>query len=137
MACYIQDRNVFFEQSRGRCQHCTKSTKSVDHLATGCDRMLAHDYTRRHNEVLKCLHLMACRTFGFSRNKKLKTHRVSSLLDNERAQITVDSQILTDTRVRYNKPDMVIFDKIQKLITIVEVGITSQDCLQTVEVEKF
>ena len=80
---------------------------------------------------------MACRTFGFSRNKKLKTHRVSSFLDNERAHITVDSQILTDTRVRYNKPDMVIFDKIQKLITIVEVGITSQDCLQTVEVEKF
>ena len=79
MACYIQDINVFFEKSRGQCQHCKKSTKFVDHLATRCDRMLAYDYTRRHNEMLKCLHLIACRAFGFSRNKNLKTHSVSSL----------------------------------------------------------
>lgn len=137
LSCYFQDRNVFFEQNRGICPHCKKNKKSVDHLATRCDRMLAHDYTRRHNEVLKCLHLTACRTFGFTRNKKLKTHSVSSLLDNDRARIIVDSPILTDTQIRCNKPDMVIFDKVLNLITIVEVGITSQDCLQTVEVEKL
>ena len=32
---------------------------------------------------------------------------------------------------------MMIFNEKEKLITIVEVGITSQDCLQTTEVEKL
>jgi hypothetical protein len=39
--------------------------------------------------------------------------------------------------VRYNKPDMGIYDKMQRLITIVEVGITSQDRLKSTEVEKL
>ncbi|KAI5176647.1 hypothetical protein PAEPH01_2410, partial [Pancytospora epiphaga] len=26
-------------------------------LATQCDRMLYHDYTRRDNEVVRCIHL--------------------------------------------------------------------------------
>ncbi|TBU10885.1 reverse transcriptase, partial [Hamiltosporidium tvaerminnensis] len=48
--CYIQDRNVFWGAD-GVCQHCGKSGKTVDHLATRCEKMLGHDYTRRHNEV--------------------------------------------------------------------------------------
>ncbi|KAI5176572.1 hypothetical protein PAEPH01_2370, partial [Pancytospora epiphaga] len=39
------------------CPHCKKRSKTVDHLATQCDRMLYHDYTRRHNEVVRCIHL--------------------------------------------------------------------------------
>ncbi|KAI5175867.1 hypothetical protein PAEPH01_2200, partial [Pancytospora epiphaga] len=41
----------------GTCPHCKKRSKTVDHLATQCDRMLYHDYTRRHNEVVRCIHL--------------------------------------------------------------------------------
>ncbi|TBU20829.1 reverse transcriptase, partial [Hamiltosporidium tvaerminnensis] len=52
--CYIQDRNVFWGAD-GVCQHCGKSGKTVDHLATRCEKMLGHDYTRRHNEVVRCL----------------------------------------------------------------------------------
>ncbi|TBU12146.1 hypothetical protein CWI38_0879p0020, partial [Hamiltosporidium tvaerminnensis] len=55
--CYIQDRNVFWGAD-GVCQHCGKSGKTVDHLATRCEKMLSHDYTRRHNEVVICLHLL-------------------------------------------------------------------------------
>ncbi|TBT98021.1 hypothetical protein CWI39_2622p0010, partial [Hamiltosporidium magnivora] len=55
--CYIQDRNVFWGAD-GVCQHCGKSGKTVDHLATRCEKMLGHDYTRWHNEVVRCLHLL-------------------------------------------------------------------------------
>ncbi|TBU08174.1 hypothetical protein CWI38_2296p0010, partial [Hamiltosporidium tvaerminnensis] len=54
--CYIQDRNVFWG-AEGMCQHCNQSRKTVDHLATRCEKMLGHDYTRRHNEVVRCIHL--------------------------------------------------------------------------------
>ncbi|KAM0681074.1 hypothetical protein GINT2_000859 [Glugoides intestinalis] len=57
--CFLQDRNIFFGE-RVQCPHCRAAVKTVDHLARKCDRMLGHDYTRRHNEVLKCIHLSLC-----------------------------------------------------------------------------
>ncbi|KAF7683585.1 hypothetical protein TCON_1205 [Astathelohania contejeani] len=68
--CYIQDRNVFRRDAALQCQHLSKAKKSIDHLVTSCDRMLGHDYTRRHNEVLKCIHLLLANKYGFKKSKK-------------------------------------------------------------------
>ncbi|KAF7670486.1 hypothetical protein TCON_2855, partial [Astathelohania contejeani] len=68
--CYIQDRNVFWRDNALQCQHCGKTKKSIDHLATGCDRMLRNDYTRKHNEVLRCIHLLLANKYGLKKSKK-------------------------------------------------------------------
>ena len=44
--CSLQDRNMFCGES-GPCPHCQKRQRTVDHMATQCERMLAHDYMRR------------------------------------------------------------------------------------------
>jgi hypothetical protein len=36
--CFLQDRNMFFGE-RVQCPHCRAANKTVDHLATKCDRM--------------------------------------------------------------------------------------------------
>ncbi|KAI5169873.1 hypothetical protein PAEPH01_1062 [Pancytospora epiphaga] len=46
-----------FGEETGTCPHYKKRSKTADHLATQYDRMLYHDYTRRHNEVVRCIHL--------------------------------------------------------------------------------
>ncbi|KAF9761184.1 hypothetical protein NGRA_2805 [Nosema granulosis] len=68
--CFLQDRNVLFGQE-GQCPHCRKHRKTVDHLATKCDRMLEHDYMRRHNEVVRCLHLLMAKKYEFTRSTKV------------------------------------------------------------------
>ncbi|TBT98863.1 hypothetical protein CWI36_2195p0010, partial [Hamiltosporidium magnivora] len=84
------------------CQHCNQSRKTVDHLATRCEKML-----------------------------------VQEILDNEYAEIRVVTRIKTDVKIRCNRPDIFILDKRQNRITLIEVGITSQDSLQIVETEKL
>ncbi|KAF7684385.1 hypothetical protein TCON_0442 [Astathelohania contejeani] len=84
--CYIQDRNVFWRDNALQCQHCGKAKKSIDHLATGCNRILGHDYTRRHNEVLRCIHLLLATKYGFKKSKKLRTHSAQGVMENERAE---------------------------------------------------
>ncbi|KAI5169306.1 hypothetical protein PAEPH01_0598 [Pancytospora epiphaga] len=62
---YLQDKAQYihlhisnmFRKETGTYSHCKKRSKTVDHLATQCDRMFYHDYTRRHNEVVRCIHL--------------------------------------------------------------------------------
>jgi hypothetical protein len=39
--------------------------------------------------------------------------------------------------MQHNKPDIVVHDSVKNETIIVEVGITSQDQLQTVEIEKM
>ncbi|TBU13328.1 hypothetical protein CWI38_0465p0010, partial [Hamiltosporidium tvaerminnensis] len=127
--CYIQDRNVFWGAD-GVCQHCGKSGKTVDHLATRCEKMLGHDYTRRHNEVVRCLHLLLLNRYKFKSSKRIRSHSVQEILDNEYAEIRVDTRIKTDVKIRNNRPDIFILDKNKNKITLIEVGITSQDSLQ-------
>ncbi|KAL6120835.1 hypothetical protein NUSPORA_02360 [Nucleospora cyclopteri] len=52
---FLQDRNLFYG-NKSNCPHCKSVMKTIDHLATRCDRMLAFDYTRRHNEIVRCTH---------------------------------------------------------------------------------
>jgi hypothetical protein len=134
--CYIQDRNIFFGTNKGKCHHCKAADKSVDHLATRCTRMLHHDYLHRHNEVLKCIHLLLCNRYGIVVRNKLKVHRVDKYVENDRASIKTDTHILTDVRIQFNKPDIVVYDKMLNEIIIVEIGVTSIDNLKTVEMEK-
>ena len=134
--CYLQDRNIFFGENKGKCNHCKTSEKSVDHLATKCGRMLHHDYLHRQNEVLKCIHMLLCNRYGIINRKKLRSHKVDKFLENSRASIKVDTIISTDIRIQYNKPDIVVHDKAKNEIIIIEIGITSKDNLKTVEMEK-
>ncbi|TBT98515.1 hypothetical protein CWI36_2356p0010, partial [Hamiltosporidium magnivora] len=53
------------------------------------------------------------------------------------AEIRVDTRIKTDVKIRNNRPDIFILDKKKNKITLIEVGITSQDSLQIVETEKL
>ncbi|KAF7683677.1 hypothetical protein TCON_1113 [Astathelohania contejeani] len=98
--------------------------------------MLGHDYTRRHNEVLRCIHLLLANKYGFKKSKKLRIHSVQDVMKNERAEIRVDTRIRTDILIKNNRPDILIYDKKENEIISVEVGITSQDNLQIVETEK-
>jgi hypothetical protein len=109
--CFLQDKNIFFGE-RVQCPHCRAANKTVDHLATKLDRMLGHDYTRRHNEVLKCIYLSLCNKYGL---KKLKSHSVQEVVASENVEIRVDSRIKTDIKIQHNRPDLFVHDKKRKL----------------------
>ncbi|TBU06461.1 subunit Rpn7 of 26S proteasome, partial [Hamiltosporidium magnivora] len=110
--CYIKDRNVFWGAD-GMCQYCGKSGKTVDHLATRFEKMLGHVYTRQHNEVVRCLHLLL----------QIDISLIQEILDNEYAAIRVDIKIKTDVKIRNNRPDIVILDKKKNKITLIELGL--------------
>lgn len=133
--CLVQDRNLFW-LTGGECGHCREGVKTVDHLASKCKMMARHDYTRRHNDVVRCLHLLLATKYGFKRSPRIRNHSVQEAMDNSRAEIRVDTRIKTDVRLAHNRPDIFVYDKAARLITLIEVGITSQQNLVTVETEK-
>jgi hypothetical protein len=100
--------------------------------------MLLHkEYQKRHDEVVKAIHLHLLRQFEFKNNKKLRLHKVVDEIENNNAIIKVDKIIKTDIIVKHNKPDIFVFNKKEGRITLIEVGVTSQFNLEVVEMEKL
>lgn len=134
--CSLQDRNAFLGD-KSKCPHCNSSVKTVDHLASRCDRLLGHDYTRRHNEVVRCIHLFLCNKYGLKSSKRIRLHSVQEILANEHVEIRVDTRVKTDVKIQHDRPDILVIDKRRREAVIIEIGITSQDLLKQVETEKL
>ena len=122
--------------SYSKCPHCQEVKKTVDHLASRCENILAHDYTMRHNEVVRCIHLSLCNRYNIKHTKRLKNHSVQETVSGPEATIVVDTRVRTDTKIKHNRPDIIVHDKKKHEIILIEIGITSQDMLQRVETEK-
>jgi hypothetical protein len=58
-------------------------------------------------------------------------------MSNDRVEIRVDTRIKTTEKISHDRPDIMVLDKIKREITLIEVGITNQDSLITVETEKM
>jgi hypothetical protein len=52
-------------------------------------------------------------------------------------EISVDTFVKTDAKIKHNLPNIIVIDKRNKEVIIVEVGITSLDNIQQVETEKL
>ncbi|KAL6122447.1 hypothetical protein NUSPORA_00484 [Nucleospora cyclopteri] len=65
------------------CPYCKTSMKTVDHLDTKCDRLVAFDYTRRHNGTIRYIYFIICLRYGLKLFKKIRIHFVQELVVNE------------------------------------------------------
>ncbi|KAI5168451.1 hypothetical protein PAEPH01_0143 [Pancytospora epiphaga] len=99
------------EGETGTCPHCKKCSKTVDHLATQCDRMLYHDYTRRHHEVVRCIHLGLCLKYGLKALPRMRLHSIQEIVTNENCEIRVDMRVPTGIKIQANRPDIFVLDK--------------------------
>ena len=88
-----------------------------------------HYYTRRHNEVLRCIHLFLLNKYGLGIKRRIRTHSVKEYVTNEFVEIRVDSTIKTDILIHHNRPDIFIWDKKMNVITLIEIGITNPDSI--------
>ena len=87
--------------------------------------------------MVRCLHFQFTKKYGLNKNKKLKNYEVKEVLSNERVTIKSDIPVLTELRLKFNKPDLLIHDLRTKEITLVEVGITNKNSLAATELEKL
>jgi hypothetical protein len=65
--------------------------------------------------------LLVVNKYGFKRSRKMGNHSVQEVMANERAKIRVDTRIKIDTKIQHNRPELLILDKKNNEIIIVEV----------------
>ncbi|KAI4293372.1 hypothetical protein PAPHI01_2646 [Pancytospora philotis] len=66
----------------------------------------------------------------------MRSHSVQEIVSNENVEIRVDTRVRTGIKIDANRSDILVHDEKRCEIILIEVGITSQDRLVTVETEK-
>ncbi|XP_060531478.1 uncharacterized protein LOC132705063 [Cylas formicarius] len=119
------------------CRICGEGHENVEHLISGCRILAPKEYTTRHDNVAKIVHQEIAFNLKL-RKEKCPYYRYSpeSVLENEGFRIYWDRTVQTDHTVQHNRPDILIYDKANKVVTIVDVAIPAPNNLQKKEREK-
>ncbi|EQB60168.1 hypothetical protein NAPIS_ORF02269 [Vairimorpha apis BRL 01] len=64
-------------------------------------KMLPHDYMRRHDEYLRCIHLQLCLNYGLSKSKKIRIHSLQEITTDIKHKYDLLTNHLTTFHKQY------------------------------------
>uniref|UniRef100_A0A336M9S3 CSON013850 protein n=1 Tax=Culicoides sonorensis TaxID=179676 RepID=A0A336M9S3_CULSO len=121
-----------------KCRKCNAVGESIEHIMAGCSTLSENAYLGRHNQLAKLVH----QQLGFKYNLLPKTtppyykYEPKAVLENNTHVIYWDRLVNTDTTVAYNRPDIVVLDKINKKAIIIDIAVPLTHNVRSTEVEK-
>ncbi|XP_044754301.1 uncharacterized protein LOC123313441 [Coccinella septempunctata] len=120
------------------CRKCSKFLETVQHVTSSCPILAPRDYMERHNAMAKIFHReLAKRTALMHEEGNLYTYQPCSVLENENFKLYWDTTIVTDRAVPHNRPDIVLFDKAEKSVSIIDVTVPADENISRAYTEKL
>ncbi|XP_045480892.1 uncharacterized protein LOC123685281 [Harmonia axyridis] len=143
----IQDQVIptrsYIENMTGRniptdkCRKCLQATESVQHITSSCPILAPTDYTQRHNAMARVYHPAIAKRCGLIRNlKKPFEYHPIGVLENDNFKLYWDTFIHTDRPIKHNRPDIMLFNKKERTVEIVDITIPADDNVYKAYVEK-
>ena len=120
-----------------KCRLCKENDETTAHLLTGCQKLAASEYLRRHNEVAKIIHRPICNEYGIPVEDQYWKHMPLAVTETDQVKILWDMEIRTDHHIQCRRPDIVITDKIKKKTMIIDIAIPDDRNIQMKEQEKI
>ncbi|CAK1586333.1 unnamed protein product [Parnassius mnemosyne] len=144
--CAIQDqviktnnyrRYILRDGTVDICRACRHPGESLRHVISGCSALSNSEYLHRHNLVARILHQELALKYGLV-DRKLPYYKYmpEAVLENDRARLYWDRAIITDRTILANKPDIVLMDRAQSRIFLVDITIPYDENLVKAETDK-
>ena len=107
------------------CRLCRKEAERTCHILAGCDTLAKKEYLERHNNVAKYIHFEICKKYNIQTEKKWHLHHPPEVHMDSQVEIIWDVPLTTDRAVGANRPDIVIRDKVERKVYIIDVSCPS------------
>ncbi|CAK1595089.1 unnamed protein product [Parnassius mnemosyne] len=119
------------------CRACRHPGESLRHVISGCSALSNSEYLHRHNLVARILHQELALKYGLV-DRKLPYYKYmpEAVLENDRARLYWDRAIITDRNILANKPDIVLMDRAESRIFLVDITIPYDETLVKAETDK-
>ena len=95
------------------CRLCVASSEKVMHLSSGCPVLGKSKYRIRHDIVSRHIHWLLLKKYRIPRGNKWYSHVANVVTERDEGKATIcwDKPIKTDSKVSYNRSDVVMIDR--------------------------
>lgn len=132
------EKHIMKMNSVDVCRRCNKPGETIEHITAGCSALADTEYLSRHNQIAKVIH----------REFALKYHLAGDLppyykylpepvMESGDVLLYWDRPIITDRTIDYNRPDIVVIEKMSGVAMIVDIACPLNHNIKKTELEKI
>lgn len=103
------------------CRLCKRANETVDHVVSACAYWLHTLYIYRHDSIARVLHYWLCNKYNITPIHYSQT--VPTKIENGDIEIYWNHSWRTKAIMKHNKPDIVLVNKKDKKMIIIEIGV--------------
>lgn len=148
-ACAIQDQVIPTKSylkyiikepkiTNTKCRMCKEAHENIEHIISGCKNLAPKEYTNRHNDIAKIIHIELCVKYNLMQGKKPYYRYIpESIMENEKVKIYWDRTLYTDHSIQHNRPDICVLNKDKNILTIIDVAVPAPVNIENKNNEKI
>lgn len=130
----ITGRNILTD----KCRRCSQATESVQHVTSSCPILAPTDYTERHNAMAKVYHqAIAAKAGLINKIRKPFEYRPCRVLENDNYRLYWDTTVETNRPIPHNRPDLMLINKKERQVIIMDVSVLADDNISRAFTEKI
>ncbi|XP_052748596.1 uncharacterized protein LOC128200170 [Galleria mellonella] len=125
--------------SSDKCRKCHIQPETIQHITGACVSLTQTDYTHRHNQIVNIIHQTLAQKHKLIEDTNTPYYKYTpqTVLENLTCKVYYDRAILTDRTIHYNRPDITLQDKINKITYLIDIAIPNTHNLQKTIAEKI
>jgi hypothetical protein len=119
------------------CRKCGEKGEMVEHMISGCRKMVNEEYIKRHNIVAKVIHQKLVSEYQLIKEKvPTFKYEPDAVLENTRYRIMWDRSIITDKTIPANRPNIIATDCVNKYTYLIHIAVPGTISLEKTYQEK-
>lgn len=122
-----------------KCRKCHNQPETIQHITGACVTLTQTDYTHRHNQLVNIIHQNLALKHNLIQNSYTPyyNYKPQTILENATHKLYYDRAILTDRTIHYNRPDVLLQDKLNKISYLIDISVPNTHNLLKVITEKI
>src|SRR6266576_3517472 len=120
------------------CRRCRKEPETIHHIAGGCEELAKKEYMERHDNIVKYVHWNLAKENNFETPKQWWKWELKEkqILENEEVKILWEVPVRTDKKINANRPDIILINKQEKTVKLVDITVPQDYNIQKKEKAK-
>lgn len=116
---------------------CKAADETVTHILTACPKLAGKEYMERHNAVAAIIHKNLCQEYKIETAHQDWLHKPDAVTETDEVKVLWDFEIRTDRIIPARRPDIVVLEKKERKVTIIDIAVPSDTNIKSKELEKI
>ena len=120
-----------------RCQLCAHGEETIQHIISGCPKIVTTEYLQRDDWIAKLLRWTLCNYYEISHTEKWYQHAPESEVEGKNVTILCDLTVHANRKIDANRPDLIIENHEERNCIMMDMSVPSDQSISLKEFQKL